>query len=161
MAGLEALHLANLFISRAAWQAVLRHSGLTSLRLQACLFATAQGKPVCTQPLRALPALQHVEMSGPASETGYPIAPQPSRHLPGCSQLTSLDLRMCDLGDMPPGLSTLTALRKLKLWYDNLRDAERWAELGRLPQLTHLHLELCLLEEVPKPLSRLTGLHTL
>jgi len=155
--GLKELVLVGLGFSPPEWDSVLQHSRLTSLVLTNCWFYEGAG----AQPLRVLTALQQLEMCGPRDDDGYPISPPPCLQLAGCSQLTSLALASCDLGDLPPGLTTLFALRSLHMRCDDLSAAQRWADLTHLRQLTQLKLERCYLEEVPEPLSHLTGLHNL
>lgn len=155
--GLKELRLLVLGFSPPEWDSVLQHSHLTSLVLANCWFYKGAG----AQPLRVLNALQQLEMSGPRDDEGYPVSPPPCLQLAGCSQLTSLTLSSCDLGDLPPGLTTLSALCSLHVRCDDLSAAQHWSDLTHLRQLTQLKLERCYLEEVPEPLSHLTALRNL
>ena len=131
------------------------HSRLTALRVSDCFFERRG------EPMRVLPALQRLKVRAPGDDRGLPVPPPLCQQLAGCTRLTSLSLELCALGDLPPGLSTLSALRQLALRRDDLRAAARWPDLTTLRALTRLELQRCNLARLPTLLSRCTGLRSL
>lgn len=159
--GLEALHLWRLSVGRPVRDAILLNSQLTSLQLLACWFSQWAGHWAGCRTLRALAGLQDLAASGQMDEEGQPVPPLPCLDLAGCSRLTALSLTECGLRELPPGLSTLSALQRCALSSNRLDRAYGWPGLTHLHQLSDLDLGACSLTTVPASLSRLTGLQQL
>lgn len=159
VAGLEALRLFALFICPSALEAVRHHTRLTSLIVAQCQFSwQLQAAAAGAQPLCVFSALQDLQLSAALGDFAAPEALPLCDQLAGCSHLTSLSIEESDMRELPPGLSTLSALQRCTFRYIDLHAARRWAELAVLGQLTDLTLGGCRLTAVPMSLSHLTGL---
>ncbi|KAL4428065.1 hypothetical protein ABPG75_002154 [Micractinium tetrahymenae] len=148
------LHMSQLGFLPAQCAALLGHTGLTRIYMQAC---NASDGCEFEEPPRGasrLANLQSLDISH-----CYRSQHSPWRHLDGPSRLTELRLESCGIATVPRGISTLSALRRLYIGGEPTTAG--WERLGALRQLTSLTLTRMRHAALPACISRFAGLREL